>query len=143
MDVNKGGRILMPIAYLDIPEGIRIDEKRKLVKGIYDALHEAYPFPDDVRLFLREWPLESVSQDGRLDSEPAGPVFMMHVPKGVNIGAKRNMMKRINAAVAEAYHLPKFMVFRHEYPLDLVSLDGRLHSDNQARVGAQKEVYGD
>ena len=114
-----------------------------MVKGIYDALHEAYPFPDDVRLFLREWPLESVSQDGRLDSEPARPVFMMHVPKGVNIDAKRNMMKRINAAVAEAYHLPKFMVFRHEYPLDLVSLDGRLHSDNQARVEVQKKVYGD
>src|SRR5262245_65772228 len=45
-------------------------ERRKLVTGIYDALHEAYPFPDDVRIFLREWLIESVSQDGRLDSEP-------------------------------------------------------------------------
>jgi phenylpyruvate tautomerase PptA (4-oxalocrotonate tautomerase family) len=132
----------MPIAYLDVPQGIRIDEKRKLVKGIYDALHEAYPFPDDVRIFLREWLHESVGQDGRLDSEPARPVFMMHVPQGVNIDAKRKMLKGINAAVAETYHLPRFIIFIHEYPLDMVSLDGRLHSDNQARVEAQKKVYG-
>jgi hypothetical protein len=51
------------------------------------------------------------------------------------------MMKGINAAVAEAYHLPKFMIFMHEYPLDLVSLDGGLHSDNTARVEAQKKAY--
>jgi hypothetical protein len=34
----------MPIAYLDVPQGIRIDEKRKLVKGIYDALR-GLPLP--------------------------------------------------------------------------------------------------
>jgi hypothetical protein len=53
------------------------------------------------------------------------------------------MLMGVNAAVAEAYHLPKFMVFIHEYPLDMVSLDGRLHADHQARVEAQKKVYGD
>jgi hypothetical protein len=89
----------MPIAYLDAPQGIGIDEKRKLVKAMYDALHEAYPFPDDVRIFLREWPSVSVGQDGRLESEPARPVFMMHVPKGVNIEAKRKMLKRIGHLV--------------------------------------------
>jgi phenylpyruvate tautomerase PptA (4-oxalocrotonate tautomerase family) len=132
----------MPISYLDVPQSIGIDQKRKLVKRIYDALHEAYPFPDDVRIFLREWPPESVSQDGRLDSEPARPVLMMHVPQGVTIEAKRKTLKGINAAVAEVYHLPKFMIFIHEYPLDMVSLDGSLHSDNQRRVEAQKKVYG-
>jgi phenylpyruvate tautomerase PptA (4-oxalocrotonate tautomerase family) len=134
-------RIHMPIAYLDVPQGIRVDEKRQLVQGLYDALHAAYPFPDDVRIFLREWPLESVSQDGHLGSEPARPVFMMHVPQGVHLEAKRKMMQGITAAVAEAYHLPKLMVFMHEYPLDLVSLEGRLHSDNQERVEAQKQAY--
>jgi hypothetical protein len=28
----------MPIAYLDAPQGIEGDEKRKLVKAMYDAL---------------------------------------------------------------------------------------------------------
>jgi phenylpyruvate tautomerase PptA (4-oxalocrotonate tautomerase family) len=56
---------------------------------------------------------------------------------------KRKMLKGISAAVAEAYQLPKFMIFIHEYPLDMVSLDGRLHAENQARVEAQKKVYGD
>ena len=131
----------MPVTYTDVPEGIGIEEKRKLVKGLYEALHEAYPFPDDVRIFVREWPLESVSQDGLLGSEPARPVFKMHVPQGVNIDAKRKMMKMINDAVAEAYHLPKFIVFMQEYPLDLVALDGGLHSDNKTRVETQNKVY--
>jgi hypothetical protein len=52
------------------------------------------------------------------------------------------MVKKINDAVAEAYHLPKFMVFMHEYPLDLVALDGGVHSDSTTRVEAQKKVCG-
>jgi hypothetical protein len=66
---------------------------------------------------------------------------MMHVPQGISLDTKRKMMKGINAAVAAAYQLPKFMIFMHEYPLDLVSLDGSLHADNQARVDAQKKAY--
>jgi hypothetical protein len=83
---------------------------------------------------------DSVSQDGRLGTEPARPVFMMQVPEGVSFDAKRKMMKGINAVVAEAYHLSRFMIFMHEYPLDLVSLDGGLHPDNTARVEAQKKA---
>jgi hypothetical protein len=44
----------MPIAYLDVPQGIQTEEKRKMLKRIYDALNEAYPFPPDHRVFLRE-----------------------------------------------------------------------------------------
>lgn len=132
----------MPITYLDVPEGLNIDKKRELVKRVYDALHDAYPFPDDVRIFLREWPLDSVSQDGLLGAEPARPVLMMHVPQGVDVEAKRTMLKRINAAMVDAYHLPKFMIFINEHSLDMVALDGALHSDNRKRVEAQQEVYG-
>jgi hypothetical protein len=51
----------MPIGYLDVPAGVDLSKKRDLVKAMYEALHEAYPFPDDHRIFLREWPIESVS----------------------------------------------------------------------------------
>ena len=63
------------------------------MKAICAALHEAYPYPDDVRIFLREWRPDSVSQDGHLASEPVRPVFMMHVPEGANIDAKRKALK--------------------------------------------------
>lgn len=36
------------------------------MKAICATLHEAYPYPDDVRIFLREWRPDSVSQDGQL-----------------------------------------------------------------------------
>ena len=81
----------MPITYLDGLEGIRMEGKRKLVGRIYAALHEAYPYPDDVRIFLREWRPDSVRQDGQLASEPARPVLMMHIPEGANIDAKRKI----------------------------------------------------
>src|SRR5581483_7985172 len=133
----------MPIAYLDAPRGIRAEEKKKMLRRIYEALSEAYPFPPDHRVFLREWPLESVSQDGQLGSEPPRPVFLIHAPQGVSVEAKRKMIKGINEAVAEGYNnLPDFMIFMQEYPLELVAHNGNLHSDNQRRVDEQKKVYG-
>jgi len=127
-----------PIAYLDVPQGIQIDKKKKLVKRIYDALHEAYPVPDDVRIFLREWPTNSISQNGRLGSDPVRPVLIMEVPPDASIEAKRKMMKAINSAVVEAYHLPQLAIIMHENPPDRGSLEGRLFSDMQGRGGAQK-----
>jgi hypothetical protein len=37
----------MPIAYLDVPQGIHADAKKKMFKSVYEALNEAYPFPPD------------------------------------------------------------------------------------------------
>ena len=80
---------------------------------------------------------------GNFASGPVRPVFTMHIPEGANIDAKREMLRNINDAIVEAYHLPKFMISMQEYPLDRVALDGGLHSDNKARVQAQKEAYRD
>lgn len=44
----------MPIGYLDVPPGADRKTKELLVKAMYDALLEAYPFPDDHRIFVRE-----------------------------------------------------------------------------------------
>ena len=93
----------MPIGYLDVPPGVDVSGKRELVKAMYEALSEAYPFPDDHRIFLREWPVDRVSQNGLLGSEPARPVFLIHAPQGVDPEAKRTMLKKISAAVADAY----------------------------------------
>jgi phenylpyruvate tautomerase PptA (4-oxalocrotonate tautomerase family) len=127
----------MPIGYLDVPTGADSNQKRELMKAMYGALHEAWPFPDDVRIFIREWPLDSVSQNGLLGSEPVRPVLALHIPQGGNTDAKRKVLKKISAAVAAAYQLPDFMTFLVEYPLDLVTHEGTLLADNQQRVEDQ------
>jgi hypothetical protein len=131
----------MPIGYLDVPTGLELARKRELVKAMYEALHEVWPFPDDTRIFLREWPLDSVSQNGLLGSEPARPAFMVHAPEGAGSDAKRKMLRDVNAAVADAYQLPDFMIFIHEHPLDVVGLDGGLLADSQERVEEQGDAY--
>jgi hypothetical protein len=132
----------MPIAYLDVPSGANLDQKTTLMKSLYEALHEAYPFPDDHRVFLREWPLGNVSQNGCIGMEPSRPVMLVHAPQGVNLDAKRRMLKMLHAAVAAAFNLPDFMIFIHEHPLDLVAHDGNLLADDATRVEAQNGVYG-
>src|SRR4029453_15326860 len=119
----------MPIGYLDVPTGADLATKRELVKVMYDAMHEVYPFPDDTRIFLREWPLEAVSQDGQLGSEPARPVFTIHVPQDDKTEAKRIMISRIHAAVTHAYGLPDFMTFLHEHSLTTVAANGVIPAD--------------
>jgi hypothetical protein len=131
----------MPIGYLDVPLGLELGRKRELVKAMYEALHEVWPFPDDTRIFLREWPVDSVSQNGLLGSEPARPAFMVHAPQGAGSEAKRKMLGDVNAAVADAYQLPDFMIFIYEHPLDVVALNGGLLADSQQRVEEQGEAY--
>jgi len=131
----------MPIGYLDVPTGVALSAKRDLVAAMYDAMHEAYPFPDDTRIFLREWPGDSVSQNGLLGSEPARPVFMVYVPQGASPDVKRTMVKKINAAVAGAYPLPDPAIFIDERPLDLVAINGGFLADDQQRVEDQAAAY--
>jgi hypothetical protein len=131
----------MPIGYLDVPTGADTDRKRELMRAMYGALHEAWPFPDDVRIFIREWPLDSVSQNGVLGSEPVRPVLTLHIPQDANAHTKRKVLKKISSAVAAVYQLPDFMTFLVEYPLDLVAHNGNLLADNQQRVEDQRQAY--
>lgn len=131
----------MPIGYLDVPTGPDLDTKGELVKEMYDAMHEVYPFPDDTRIFIREWPLDGVSQNGRLGAEPARPVFIVHVPAGGDADARRTMVKRINTAVFAAYQLPDFAIFFLEHSLETVALHGGFLADDQQRVEDQAQAY--
>jgi hypothetical protein len=139
--LHPGQEFDMPIGYLDVPTGASLATKRQLVNDMYDAMKEVYPFPDDTRIFLREWPLDSVSQNGQLGSEPARPVFTVHVPLDGATDAKRVMIRRLHEAVARAYGLPDFMTFLHEHSLATVAANGVILADDQRRVEEQQQVY--
>ena len=55
----------MPVSYIDVPRGISPAGKEKLVKDVFEAIHDAYMIPD-TRVFLHEWPAEHISIDGEL-----------------------------------------------------------------------------
>jgi phenylpyruvate tautomerase PptA (4-oxalocrotonate tautomerase family) len=58
----------MPVVFIEAPQGIRPDAKKKLVEKITVAIDEAYHIGDTL-IFLREYPAENVAMDGRLQSE--------------------------------------------------------------------------
>ena len=135
----------MPVCLIEAPAGIRSDAKKRLVERTTAALDEAYHVPD-VRIFLREYPLENVAQDGRLNAEPVRPVCFIEAPQLRNLAAKRNMIESINAAVADAYrdlaNVREILILHNEYPLENAAWGGRLQSDNQQVVEAMKQLNG-
>ena len=58
----------MPVLFIEAPQGIRPEAKRKMVEKLTSAIDEAYHIGDTL-IFLREYPAENVSMDGRLQSE--------------------------------------------------------------------------
>jgi phenylpyruvate tautomerase PptA (4-oxalocrotonate tautomerase family) len=91
----------MPTITIEAPAGIHRDAKKRLMEKTTAALNEAYPIPD-VRIFLREYDVENVSQDGRLESEPVRPVCFIEAPQLRSLDARRKLVEKINAAVADA-----------------------------------------
>jgi phenylpyruvate tautomerase PptA (4-oxalocrotonate tautomerase family) len=83
---------------------------------------------------------ENVSQDGRLDGAPPGPVVSLEVAPGISVDEKRSMIKRISAAVTSAYHLSDVLIFLREYPLDMVGLDDGLQSENPVILRAMEQA---
>lgn len=135
----------MPVCLIEAPTGIRNDARKRLVEKTTAALDEAYHVPD-VRIFLREYPPENVGQDGRLQAEPARPVCFIEAPQLRSIAAKRKMVERINAAVAEAYegiaNTREILILHNEYPLENAGWGGRLQSDSPELVEAMKKLNG-
>jgi phenylpyruvate tautomerase PptA (4-oxalocrotonate tautomerase family) len=96
-----------------------------------------------------------VSQDGRLDFEPARPICRLEVPPGVPVEAKRKLVKRISAAITAAYGLPKedirlpsgkvvatnwVLIFFLEYSLENAALDGLLAFENPMVIESMQEA---
>jgi hypothetical protein len=109
------------------------------------ALNEAYPVPD-VRIFLREYQADNVSQDGRLESEPVRPVCFIEAPQLRSLDARRKLTEKINAAVADAYegiaNTREILILHNEYPLENAGWAGRLQSDNPEVVEAMRKLNG-
>jgi phenylpyruvate tautomerase PptA (4-oxalocrotonate tautomerase family) len=134
----------MPVSYIDIPSGVPQSAKEKLVQEVFEAIHDTWPIPD-TRILLREWPDETVSQDGRMERTPMRPICSLDVPPDLAVEAKRRLVQRISAAIGEAcgredeeVRLPSgskittnwVMTFFREYPLDRASLGNLLASEN-------------
>jgi phenylpyruvate tautomerase PptA (4-oxalocrotonate tautomerase family) len=133
----------MPVAYVDLPSGLDVDIKKRLVKKVAEFIHHAYMIPD-TRVLLREWPAEQTSIDGEL-GHAMRPICNFIVPPGLAVEAKRQLVNRVSSAIAEACNLPRENVllpsgrkvstrwvlgFFSEYPLDQASLDDLMAFEN-------------
>ena len=133
----------MPVSYIDVPRGISPAGKEKLVKDVFEAIHDAYMIPD-TRVFLREWPAEQTSIDGEL-ARPMRPVCNFLVPPGLPVEAKRQLVNRVSSAIVEACNLTRedvplpsgkkvstrwVLALFSEYPLEQAALDDLMAFEN-------------
>ena len=58
----------MPVLFIEAPPGIRPEKKRVMMEKITEAIDEAYHIGDTL-IFLREYSVENVAMDGRIQSE--------------------------------------------------------------------------
>ena len=91
----------MPVAYVDIPNGVNDGAKKKIFQELYEEIHEAWPIPD-TRVLIREWPNEAVSQDGRIENVPMRPICTLAVPPGLEHDAKQRLVRQISNTIGEA-----------------------------------------
>jgi hypothetical protein len=74
---------LMPVLFIEAPPGIRPEKKRVMMQKITEAVEEAYHIGDTL-IFLREYPVENVAMDGRIQSE--NPKILEALKK-ISVGA--------------------------------------------------------
>jgi phenylpyruvate tautomerase PptA (4-oxalocrotonate tautomerase family) len=137
----------MPAVFIEVPPGVREDAKQRMVEKITATLEEAYPLPvADTRIFLREYPPENVSQDGRFQAEPVRPVCSLEAPQLRSLDARRKMMTGIQDAIAEAYegiaNVRETLTLLNEFPLENAGWARRLQSDNPEFVEAIQKLNG-
>src|ERR1700754_98924 len=136
---DKQGDDEMPVFTVDVPLGAGRDAKEKMMKEIHDALDEAYHFPD-TRGWLREYPAENVSQDGRMLAELVRPVCSLEAPELASLDAKRKLVQKIEGAIGGAYsgvaNVDEVLVLINHYPLRNVGWRQSLQSDKPEIVAA-------
>ena len=61
----------MPIVFVEMWEGRSVEEKKRLIKGITEAVTGKLGVtPDHVQVILRDYPKHNWSKAGKLASEP-------------------------------------------------------------------------
>ena len=68
------------------------------------------------------------------------PVLFIEAPEGICPEKKQMMMRKITAAIDEAYHIGDTLTFLREYPTDNVAMDGRLQCENPRILEALKKI---
>jgi len=135
--------IHMPVFTIDAPTGAEQHAKERMLREITEALDEAYHFPD-TRGWLREYPAENVSQDGRVQAEPVRPVCSLEAPELASLDAKRKLVQKIESAIGAAYegiaNIEEVLVLINHYPLKDVGWRGSLQSDRPEFVAALAEL---
>src|SRR5262249_43740223 len=100
-------RISMPVAVIDVPQGLGKEAKKRLHKEVFEAMHEAWLIPD-TRVFLREFdPEQSTSTDGVPGA--IRPVVGYEGPP-LPVEVKQRLAGRVWKAIAEAYELPRDII---------------------------------
>ena len=130
--------------YVDVPSGVTDAAKEKIFKAMYEAIDTAWPIPD-IRVLIREWADDAVGHDGRIERVPMRPICTLVGPPGLELGAKRKLIKEISDAVGEAcgrevedIDLPSgtkiynnwVLTFFWELPRDKVALGDLLAAEN-------------
>ncbi|MEV4760567.1 hypothetical protein AB0J86_36440 [Micromonospora sp. NPDC049559] len=135
----------MPVFTIDVPEGAAPAAKHKMLHEITEALDEAYQIPD-TRGWVREYPVENVSQDGRVGAEPVRPVCSLEAPELFRWDAKRKLVQKIESAIADAYqgiaNTDEVLVLINEFPLHNVGWRASLQSDKPEIVAAVAKANG-
>jgi phenylpyruvate tautomerase PptA (4-oxalocrotonate tautomerase family) len=82
--VGQDGKLqseIRPVCFLEVPQGIDIDGRRSLVQKLNGALAEAMPQNSEHLIFIREYPLADVAENGRLQSENPAVLEVMEKMK--------------------------------------------------------------
>ena len=129
----------MPQFFIEAPTGVQPEAKQRMMREITVAIDEAYRIPD-VRVWLREYDPQNVSQDGQIGAEQIRPVCFLEAPPLNSLEAKRTMSNKIQGSIREAYqgiaNTEETLVLMNLYPLENAGFAGRLQSDNPQIVEA-------
>ncbi len=60
----------MPIVFVEMWEGRTVEQKKKLIQDITEAVTKMGPPPEHVQVIIRDYPKHNWSKAGKLASEP-------------------------------------------------------------------------